>query len=80
MSDEIVYKDLLRFYQPEGYTPIDPNDFEYLAPKMKKGVTENTEVKDTEGTNETDSTESTEGTSENETATEGINETETANE
>jgi lipoteichoic acid synthase len=81
MSDEIVYKDLLRFYQPAGYTPIDPNDFEYLAPKVKKGVTENTEVKDTEGTNETESsTESTEGTSESETETEGINEIETVNE
>jgi lipoteichoic acid synthase len=33
MSDEIVYKDLLRFYQPQGYTPINPNDYEYLAPK-----------------------------------------------
>jgi lipoteichoic acid synthase len=36
ISDEIVYKDLLRFYQPAGFTPIDPNDFEYLAPKTKK--------------------------------------------
>jgi len=33
MSDEIVYKDLLRFYKPEGYTPINPNDYEYLGPK-----------------------------------------------
>jgi lipoteichoic acid synthase len=33
MSDEIVYKDLLRFYQPAGYTPINPRDYEYLAPR-----------------------------------------------
>jgi lipoteichoic acid synthase len=39
MSDEIVYKDLLRFYKPEGYTPINPNDYEYLGPKGDK-VTE----------------------------------------
>ncbi|MCL6571332.1 MAG: LTA synthase family protein [Bacillus sp. (in: Bacteria)] len=36
MSDEIVYKDLLRFYKPAGYTPINPNDFEYLGPKGYK--------------------------------------------
>ncbi len=36
MSDEIVYKDLLRFYKPEGYTPINPNDYEYLGPKGNK--------------------------------------------
>ncbi len=35
MSDEIVYKDLLRFYKPDGYTPINPNDYEYLGPKGK---------------------------------------------
>ncbi|MFD0828024.1 LTA synthase family protein [Neobacillus sp. M.A.Huq-85] len=33
MSDEVVYKDLLRFYKPEGYTPINPDDYEYLGPK-----------------------------------------------
>ncbi|MDV2888041.1 glycerol phosphate lipoteichoic acid synthase, partial [Alkalihalophilus pseudofirmus] len=32
MSDEIVYKDLLRFYKPEGYTPINPDDYDYLGP------------------------------------------------
>jgi lipoteichoic acid synthase len=36
MSDEIVYKDLLRFYKPNGYTPINPNDYEYLGPKGSK--------------------------------------------
>lgn len=38
MSDEIVYKDLLRFYKPEGYTPINPDDYEYLSPKGSKGT------------------------------------------
>ncbi|MDQ1145501.1 lipoteichoic acid synthase [Bacillus sp. SORGH_AS 510] len=36
MSDEIVYKDLLRFYKPQGYTSINPNDYEYLGPKGNK--------------------------------------------
>lgn len=36
MSDEVVYKDLLRFYKPNGYTPIDPNNYEYLGPKGAK--------------------------------------------
>ncbi|OIK08293.1 glycerol phosphate lipoteichoic acid synthase [Bacillus sp. MUM 116] len=36
MSDEVVYKDLLRFYKPEGYTPINPDDYEYLGPKGAK--------------------------------------------
>lgn len=38
MSDEIVYKDLLRFYEPDGYTPINPNDYEYLGPRGSKGT------------------------------------------
>ncbi|MFJ5715272.1 LTA synthase family protein [Neobacillus sp. NPDC093127] len=38
MSDEIVYKDLLRFYKPEGYTPINPDNYNYLGPKGNKGV------------------------------------------
>lgn len=33
MSDEVVYKDLLRFYKPKGFTPINPDDYEYLGPK-----------------------------------------------
>ncbi|MCM3568906.1 LTA synthase family protein [Neobacillus mesonae] len=36
MSDEVVYKDLLRFYKPEGFTPINPNDYDYLGPNSKK--------------------------------------------
>ncbi|MDP4086818.1 MAG: LTA synthase family protein [Bacillota bacterium] len=36
MSDEIVYKDLLRFYKPSGYTPINPDDYNYLGPKASK--------------------------------------------
>ncbi|WP_059170588.1 LTA synthase family protein [Bacillus sp. FJAT-27445] len=34
MSDEIVLKDLLRFYTPDGFKPINPNDYEYI----KEGV------------------------------------------
>jgi lipoteichoic acid synthase len=37
MSDEVVYKDLLRFYKPTGYTPINPDDYGYLGPKGNKG-------------------------------------------
>ncbi|WP_462412491.1 LTA synthase family protein [Neobacillus sp. Marseille-QA0830] len=43
MSDEIVYKDLLRFYQPTGFTPINPDDYEYLGPKGNKTTAKTTE-------------------------------------
>jgi lipoteichoic acid synthase len=36
MSDMIVNQDLLRFYQPKGFKPINPNDYQYLGPKVKK--------------------------------------------
>jgi lipoteichoic acid synthase len=39
MSDEVVYKDLLRFYKPQGYTSINPNNYQYLGPKGKKMTT-----------------------------------------
>jgi lipoteichoic acid synthase len=42
MSDEIVYKDLLRFYKPEGFKAIIPNDYEYLGPKGKTTTTKTT--------------------------------------
>ncbi|RFU63831.1 LTA synthase family protein [Peribacillus glennii] len=29
LSDEVVNGDLLRFYTPNGFTPINPNDFDY---------------------------------------------------
>lgn len=32
LSDQVVQKDLLRFYTPEGFTPIDRNDYQYLKP------------------------------------------------
>jgi lipoteichoic acid synthase len=38
MSDDIVNKDLLRFYKPKGFTPINPNDYQYLGPKKAKTV------------------------------------------
>ncbi len=31
-SDQIVTKDLLRFYTPPNFTPIDRNDYQYLKP------------------------------------------------
>ncbi len=40
MSDEVVTKDLLRFYKPAGYKPINPDDYEYLGPKASKSKTE----------------------------------------
>jgi lipoteichoic acid synthase len=59
MSDEIVYKDLLRFYQPQGYTPINPNDYEYLAPKKTIDTDEELiqdHTGDTEDTRDTEDT------------------------
>jgi lipoteichoic acid synthase len=35
MSDEVVNEDLLRFYTPAGFKPINPNDYQYLGPKGK---------------------------------------------
>lgn len=29
LSDKIVYGDLLRFYTPKGFQPIDPSDYDY---------------------------------------------------
>lgn len=40
LSDEIVLKDLLRFYTPDGFKPINPNDYEYIK--------ENVPVEDTQ--------------------------------
>jgi lipoteichoic acid synthase len=36
MSDDIVNKDLLRFYKPKGFTAINPDDYQYLGPKKTK--------------------------------------------
>ncbi|WP_066369687.1 LTA synthase family protein [Neobacillus fumarioli] len=36
MSDKVVNEDLLRFYTPPGFKPINPNDYQYLGPKGKK--------------------------------------------
>jgi lipoteichoic acid synthase len=38
LSDDIVNKDLLRFYKPKGFTPINPNDYQYLGPKKAKAA------------------------------------------
>lgn len=29
LSDEVLYGDLLRFYQPEGWTPVNPSNYSY---------------------------------------------------
>lgn len=29
LNDKILYGDLLRFYDPEGWTPVDPSDYNY---------------------------------------------------
>ena len=29
LSDKVVNGDLLRFYTPDGFVPIDPNDYDY---------------------------------------------------
>lgn len=34
MSDHIVYKDLLRFYQPEGFEPINREDYQYIKKEV----------------------------------------------
>lgn len=35
VSDQIVYKDLLRFYQPKGFTPINRDDYQYVKEEPK---------------------------------------------
>jgi len=29
LSDQVVNGDLLRFYTPNGFTPVDPSDYYY---------------------------------------------------
>ncbi|MDP4107471.1 MAG: LTA synthase family protein [Bacillota bacterium] len=36
MSDSVVNQDLLRFYTPSGFKPVNPNDYQYLGAKQKK--------------------------------------------
>ncbi len=35
MSDMVVNQDLLRFYHPYGFKPINPSDYQYLGPIKK---------------------------------------------
>jgi lipoteichoic acid synthase len=35
MSDKVINEDLLRFYTPSGFKPINPNDYQYLGPNGK---------------------------------------------
>lgn len=32
LSDQIVYGDLLRFYKPENFKPVDPAEYRYMGP------------------------------------------------
>jgi lipoteichoic acid synthase len=29
LSDKVVYGDLLRFYTPKGFKPVDPSKYDY---------------------------------------------------
>lgn len=53
MSDEVVYKDLLRFYKPNGYKPINPDDYEYLGPKKQPAPNAADTMNQTKATNST---------------------------
>ncbi|WP_191556683.1 LTA synthase family protein [Metabacillus idriensis] len=33
LSDQIVYGDLLRFYTPKGFEPVDPSKYRYMGPE-----------------------------------------------
>ncbi|EIT86290.1 sulfatase [Fictibacillus macauensis ZFHKF-1] len=35
MSDKLVYKDLLRYYTPKGFKPVDRNDYNYNMTKAE---------------------------------------------
>jgi lipoteichoic acid synthase len=41
MSDKIVNQDLLRFYTPEGFTPIDPSEYDYTNRTETENVEQN---------------------------------------
>ncbi|MGI2329085.1 LTA synthase family protein [Planococcus sp. YIM B11945] len=36
LSDKVVNGDLLRFFTPEGFTPIDPSDYNYQTPATEE--------------------------------------------
>ncbi|KKI90264.1 glycerol phosphate lipoteichoic acid synthase [Bacillus sp. SA1-12] len=40
ISDKIVNQDLLRFYTPEGFEPIDPSNYDYTNHMTEKNVEE----------------------------------------
>ncbi|MDQ6598933.1 hypothetical protein E2K98_27410 [Bacillus salipaludis] len=44
MSDAVVNKDLLRFYTPKGFKPIDLNNYQSLGPS---GITKQPKVQTT---------------------------------
>ncbi|MCM3651876.1 LTA synthase family protein [Metabacillus litoralis] len=42
MSDKIVNQDLLRFYTPEGFEPVDPSDYDYTNRSASSNEEQNT--------------------------------------
>ncbi|MBD1382540.1 LTA synthase family protein [Metabacillus arenae] len=40
LSDKVIYEDLLRFYKPKNYEPIDRKDYQYINPNPKNSPTE----------------------------------------
>jgi lipoteichoic acid synthase len=42
MSDKIVNQDLLRFYTPEGFEPVDPSDYDYTNRSASSNEDQNT--------------------------------------
>ena len=47
-SDKIVTEDLLRFYKPKGFTPIDRNQYDYT--KKVQDEEDSSSAKDKSGT------------------------------
>jgi len=38
LSDTVVNEDLLRFYTPKGFVPVDRQKYNYLNPKVKSNT------------------------------------------
>ena len=37
LSDKVVYGDLLRFYTPKGFEPVDPSKYDYNKRENEEG-------------------------------------------
>jgi lipoteichoic acid synthase len=40
LSDKVIYEDLLRFYEPQNFEPIDRSDYRYVNPNPKSSSTD----------------------------------------